>query len=217
MRGNYKAIIFDMDGVIVDSEPWHEHAFREVFQELGYGESHGIHFPDYFGRSDRTLWIDFIAKHKPAQTLEELTQLKQHRTVKLLREKQPIYAGLPELVRKCAAPYRLAVASGSTHPVIKEVLALKDLRRFFSTVVSSDDVRHGKPAPDIFLRAAELLLVAPEECCVIEDSRAGVQAARAAGMDVIAITNSLPPEKLAHATRVVSSYAEIETMLLRHG
>ncbi|MBI3416041.1 MAG: HAD family phosphatase [Verrucomicrobia bacterium] len=214
MRAKFKAIIFDMDGVIVDSEPWHEHAFREVFAELGYGETHGIHFPDYFGRSDRTLWVDFIAKHQPPHSLEELTALKQNRTVKLLREKQPIYAGLPELVGKCAARYQLAVASGSTHPVIKEVLSLKNLRRFFTAVVSSDDVAHGKPAPDIFLRAAELLAVAPDECCVIEDSRAGVEAALAAGMTVIAITNSLPADKLARATRVVHSNAEIEACLL---
>ena len=214
MQTNLKAIIFDMDGVIVDSEPWHEHAFREVFHELGYGETHGIHFPDYFGRSDRTLWVDFVAKHKPPQTLEELAAMKQGRTVKLLRDKQPIYAGLPELLEKCAARYRLGVASGSTHPVIKEVLALKNLRRFFSTVVSSDDVQHGKPAPDIFLRAAELLEVDHTECCVIEDSRAGVEAARAAGMNVIAITNSLPADKLVRATRVVSNYSEIEALLL---
>ena len=214
MQTNLKAVIFDMDGVIVDSEPWHEHAFREVFQELGYGETHGIHFPDYFGRSDRTLWVDFVAQHQPSQTLEELTALKQSRTVKLLREKQPIYAGLPELVEKCSVRYQLAVASGSTHPVIKEVLALGNLRRFFATVVSSDDVQHGKPAPDIFLRAAELLGVDRTECCVIEDSRAGVEAALAAGMNVIAITNSLPAHKLASATRIVSNYSEIEALLL---
>ena len=68
-----------MDGVIVDSEPRHEQTFREIFHELGYGDRHGIRFHDYLGRSDRALWDDFIAKHRPAQTLEALTELKQSR------------------------------------------------------------------------------------------------------------------------------------------
>ncbi|MCZ7640660.1 MAG: HAD hydrolase-like protein [Verrucomicrobia bacterium] len=61
----FQAVIFDMDGVIVDSEPWHERAFREIFQELGYGETHGIDFRAYIGRSDRALWLDFIERHAP--------------------------------------------------------------------------------------------------------------------------------------------------------
>ena len=92
---------------------------------------------------------------------------------------------------------------------------MRGLRRFFRAVVSSEDVAHGKPAPDIFLRAAELLGVQPTKCCVIEDSASGVEAALAAGMTVIAITNSLPAEKLSRATSVVETYEEIEQLLLR--
>ena len=94
---------------------------------------------------------------------------------------------------------------------------MRGLRRFFRAVVSSEDVAQGKPAPDIFLRAAELLGVQPTKCCVIEDSGAGVEAALAAAMTVIAITNSLPPEKLSRATRVVRNSEEIEQVLLQGG
>ena len=97
--------------------------------------------------------------------------------------------------------------------MIDEVLAMKSLRQFFPVVVSAQDVANGKPAPDIFLRTAELLGVAPKECCVIEDSAAGVTAARAAGMTVIAITNTLSAEKLTHAQHVVRTYEEIERLL----
>ena len=90
---------------------------------------------------------------------------------------------------------------------------MKSLRQFFPIVVSVQDVMHGKPAPDIFLRAAQLLGVAPGTCCVIEDSAAGVTAARAAGMTAIAITNTLPAEKLTHANHVVRTYEEIERLL----
>ena len=92
---------------------------------------------------------------------------------------------------------------------------MKSLRQFFPVVVSAQDVAQGKPAPDIFLRAATLLGVAPETCCVVEDSAAGVTAARAAGMTAIAITNTLPAGKLTHAHHVVRTYEEIERALER--
>jgi beta-phosphoglucomutase-like phosphatase (HAD superfamily) len=211
---NHSAVIFDMDGVIIDSEPRHERAFLDVFAQMGYGQTHGIQFEQYLGRSDRAVWLDFIAQHNPKWTLDELTAWKQNHIIEIIRREQPIFDGLPELVAKLAPRYRLAVASGSVHPVIDEVLAMKSLRRFFPVVVSTQDVAHGKPAPDVFLRAAELLGVAPAACCVIEDSAAGVTAARAAGMTAIAITNTLPAEKLTHAHHVVRTYGEVERLLL---
>ena len=209
----FSAVIFDMDGVIIDSEPRHERAFLDVFAQMGYGQTHGIRFDQYLGRSDRALWVDFIAKHNPKWTLDELTAWKQNHVIEIIRREQPIFDGLPELVAKVASRYRLAVASGSVHPVIDEVLAMKSLRQFFPVVVSVQDVAHGKPAPDIFLRAAQLLGVEPATCCVIEDSAAGVTAARAAGMTAVAITNTLPAEKLTHANHLVRTYEEIERLL----
>jgi HAD superfamily hydrolase (TIGR01509 family) len=209
-----EAIIFDMDGVIVDSEPCHERAFREIFHEMGYGETHGMDFESYLGRSDRALWLDFIEKHKPPQSLDELAEWKQRRFLEMIKRDQPIFESLPQLVEKLSRRYKLAVASGSFHPVIDEVLAMKELRQFFSAVVSVQDVARGKPAPDVFLRAAQLLEVRPQGCCVIEDAAAGVEAALAAEMSVIAITNSLMADKLSRATRIVQSYDEIERLLL---
>jgi HAD superfamily hydrolase (TIGR01509 family) len=210
----YQAIIFDMDGVIINSEPLHERAYLEIFEEMGYGETHGVNFDDYIGRTDKALIEDFIAKHKPSCTVEQLSDLKKDRFLKIMREHEPIFEDLPELVARLAEKYPLAVASGSLHPVIDAALALKNLRQHFRLCVSSSDVAHGKPAPDIFLRTAKLLRVEPRNCCVIEDSAAGVAAARAAGMDVIAITNSLPRAKLTGATHIVDSYAEIDQLLL---
>jgi HAD superfamily hydrolase (TIGR01509 family) len=210
----FKAIIFDMDGVIVDSEPLHERAFRDVFLELGYAETHGIHFPDYYGKSDRLVWQDFVRKHEPPHTLEELLARKQRRFIDYLQAEEPIFDGLPELVARLAARCPLAVASGSPHVVIDRVLALRGLRPWFRAVVSASDVARGKPAPDIFLRAAELLGVPAAACVVIEDSVAGVDAARAAGMEVVAIANTFPAARLAHASAVTRTYAEIEELLL---
>ena len=168
----------------------------------------------YYGRSDRAFWLDFVAKHKPRQSLEELLALKQNRLIDILRRDQPLFDGLPDLLERLAPRYALAVASGSNHPVIEEVLAMRQLGRFFSVVVSVQDVPRGKPAPDVFLRAAQMLAVPAARCCVVEDSAHGVEAARAAGMEVIAITNTLPSERLAAASHVVETYEEIESLLL---
>ena len=217
LKQKFSAVIFDMDGVIVDSEPRHERAFREVFEEIGFGDTHGIEFSQYYGRSDRALWDDFMARHKPPHTLEDLSERKQRRFLRMIREEQPVFESLPDLVQRLALVYRLGLASGSYHPTIEAVLSLKDLRRFFPVVVSVQDVARGKPEPDVFLRAAELLKSNPAECCVVEDSAAGVEAGLAAGMTVIAITNSLPKEKLSRAHYIVSTYREIDRLLLGDG
>jgi HAD superfamily hydrolase (TIGR01509 family) len=213
---SYQAIIFDMDGVVVDSEPRHIRAFLEVFGDLGFKNNHGMDFEAYYGRSDRVFWMDFIAKHHPSYTLEELVAWKQRQFIELIRREQPIFPAVPGLLEKLAARYLLGLASGSVHEVIEEVLSIQNLRRFFQGVASIQDVPRPKPAPDVFLRAAELLGVKPAACCVLEDAAVGVEAALGAGMQVVAITNSLPREKLAHATRVVATYAEIEQLLLAH-
>ena len=208
-----KAVIFDMDGVIVDSEPRHERAFLEVVRAIGYGENHGLRFADYVGRADRELWLDFVAKHNPPHELAELLAMKRERVLEILRREQPLFAGLPPLVEKLAARCPLALASGSERAIVEAVLALGNLRQFFAVTVSGSDIKRGKPAPDIFLRAAELLEIAPRDCWVIEDSKPGVAAALAAGMKVIAITNTHPAEELQQATCVVRTYGEVESLL----
>jgi HAD superfamily hydrolase (TIGR01509 family) len=202
-----------MDGVIVDSEPLHARAFLEIFAELGYAANHGIEFRDYYGRSDRALWEEFIARHHPPQPLAELIVRKQDRLMEILARERPIFPGVVELMQRLAPRYQLAVASGSPHPVIDLILSIQDIRRFFPVVVSVTDVGRSKPAPDVFLRAAELLGLAPAQCCVIEDAATGVESARSAGMEVIAITNSLPAEQLSRASRVVATYNEVAAIL----
>ncbi len=210
----FQAVIFDMDGVIVDSEARHERAFLDVVREIGYGDKLALRFADYIGRSDQVLWVDFVNRHKPPQTVGELLVMKRDRMVELIRRETPLFDGLLELIEKLAARYRLGLASGSERAVVEAVLDIDGLRRFFRAVVTDMDISHGKPAPDIFLHTAELLKVPPQGCCVIEDSKPGVAAALTAGMEVIAITNTHPADELQHATHVVQTYPEIEHLLL---
>jgi beta-phosphoglucomutase-like phosphatase (HAD superfamily) len=99
-KRKYQAFIFDMDGVVVDSEPLHERAFLEVLGEIGYGRTHGIDFPAYFGKSDVIVWRDFIARHRPAQSLEDLLARKEKKFGAMLQQEEPIFGGLPELLAK---------------------------------------------------------------------------------------------------------------------
>ena len=208
-----RAVIFDMDGVIVDSEPRHERAFLDIVGEIGYADKLAMNFADYIGRSDTELWVDFVARHHPPQSLEELLARKRERVVEILRRDEPIFEGLSRLLTKLDGCYALALASGSERPVVDAVLGLDNMRRFFRAVVSGSEIERGKPAPDIFLRTADLLGIAPQDCCVIEDSKPGIAAGLAAGMQVIAITNTHRAEELRHATEVVRTYDEIGRLL----
>ena len=140
--------------------------------------------------------------------------MKRERVLEIIRRERPFFEGLPELVAKLAPKFSLALASGSERLVVDTVLGLDGLGRHFSATVSGSDIKRGKPAPDIFLRAAELLRIPPEACWVIEDSKYGITAGLAAGMRVIAITNTYPADELRNATHVVHNYAEIERLLL---
>src|SRR6516164_8326206 len=102
-----RAVIFDMDGVIVDSEPRHERAFIQVARELGYGTNPGIRFADYVGQAVRDLWTDFAARNHLPQTVEELSALKRRRMVEIIRREQPLFKGVPELVQNLAGRFRL--------------------------------------------------------------------------------------------------------------
>ncbi len=213
----FDAVIFDMDGVIVDSEPIHEMSFLELWQEMGYDENHGIRFSEFYGKSDRVVWEAFIDKHQPIQSIEELTVLKEDRLIQLLHGKKPIFNGIPNLVQRLAKHLPLAVASGSVHRIIDEVLTMHDLRRYFYCTASSEDVANSKPEPDVFLLAAKRLGVPRNRCCVIEDTVSGVLAGKAAGMTVFGITNTFDGEALgqAGADQVFKNYVSIGDTILK--
>ncbi|MAJ59147.1 MAG: hypothetical protein CBC48_03565 [bacterium TMED88] len=214
LRLPLQGIIFDMDGVLVDSEPRHEQAFLEVFTELGYAESHGIDFDRYLGMTDRAVVEDFVEHNEISDSVKTLIDRKQARLIKLLEADQPLFEPIPHLLKDLSTRYALSLASGSPHRVIDTVLALQDIGAYLPVTVSSEDVLRGKPAPDIFLETADRMGLEPQQLCVVEDSVAGVSAARAAGMQVIAITNSFPAERLVEADRIVANYGEIRRLLL---
>ncbi|MGD1017916.1 MAG: HAD family phosphatase [Verrucomicrobiia bacterium] len=210
----FSAIIFDMDGVIVDSEPLHQKAFETLFAELGKKHDHGIVFHEYYGRSDGALLRDFIDKHHLPNELEDLSARKLKYFLGYLRERRPVFKELHELIPELARRYQLAVATSSSHHVADVVMEISGLGPHFHVIVAREDVRFPKPDPEVYFTTARKLGVRPSTCCVIEDSTHGVQAAKMAGMTCIGITTSLSPEQLSRADHVARNYDDVRKLLL---
>ena len=181
------AVIFDMDGVLVDSEPLHLRAAQAALGDRGpsFTERDSRAF---FGATDEEmLRVLRILFDLPTPTVD-LVEAKQRQLVAMIRREAQPLPGVPAVLRWLRdSGVLLALASSSSRPVIAAVLSTLSLGDVFRTVVSGDEVACGKPAPDGFLMAARRLGVDPDACLVVEDSRNGVLAAKAAGMTVAAV------------------------------
>ena len=206
-----EAVVFDLDGVIVDSEQVWDAAREALARERG-GRWHEKAQQDMMGMSS-VEWSrymhDVIGLKDPP---EEISAEVVRRLEATYREELPLIDEAPEAVARLAERWSLAVASSSNRPIIDLVLELGGLDRFFRATVSSEEVARGKPSPDVYLEAARRLGVAPTKTAAIEDSRNGILSAKAAGMRVIAIPNKrFPPgeEALAEAAVVLESISEL--------
>lgn len=182
-----KPIIFDMDGVLVDSEPVHFEATRQLLEERGISRSADSE-GDFFGCTDREVFRWIKERYGLPEHEDDLAERWIARVVELLPGRIVAMRGVPDVLERLkAAGARLALASSSSPAVIATTLAGLRLDSMFETTVSGRDVSAGKPAPDIFLEAARRLGVAPDRCLVVEDSRNGLLASMAAGMPCVVI------------------------------
>lgn len=210
-RGQARAVVFDMDGVLVDSGAHHRDAWRATFRDLGLTP------PAEFWRitigrpADEAvaLLVDGV-DHAEARRLAEMK--RQHYTRLARRGTIPV-AGIPAFVDALARDrVPRAVATSATRRDLERVLDALGLRPRFDVVVTADDVRWGKPHPEVYLKAAAGLGVDPSACVVFEDAVVGVQSARAAGMRVIGVTSAHTTEELvsAGAERAVADFEEVQ-------
>lgn len=184
-----KAVIFDMDGVIVDSEPLHYAAEKNVMARLGYEFPREIH-KKYIGYSNEyNFWQDLQNEFGISLNIQTLIAEKRDFFLKHLSRITLIKPALSLLEKLKESSIPIALASSSSIEFITAILTRFSLTHFFPVIQSGDDLEKGKPAPDIFLLTAEKLKVKPENCIVIEDSLNGVKAGHAAGMTVIAVPN----------------------------
>jgi HAD superfamily hydrolase (TIGR01509 family) len=206
-----EAVVFDLDGVLLDSEQIWDEVREELARERG-GRWHERAQRDMMGMSS-TEWSrymhDVVGLREPP---EEINAEVVRRLERRYRDRLPLLPGAAEAVERLAARWPVGLASSSNRRVIDLVLEVSRLRRCFRATVSSEEVQRGKPAPDVFLEAARRLGIAPERTAVVEDSENGIRAARAAGMRVVAIPNvHFPPgdEALASADVVLGSLGEL--------
>jgi beta-phosphoglucomutase len=208
---NRKAVIFDMDGVLVDSYRAHFEVWKRLAARLGRSLTER-EFAATFGRRNReimhALWGDAV----PDERIEELGEWKEEQYREILREAFPAMDGAADLVEALrSAGFRLAVGSSGPPENVRMALEGMGGTFLFDATVSGREVRVGKPDPEVFLKAAAKLGAEPRCCAVIEDAVAGIEAARRAGMAAIALVGTAPREALqaAGADLVVDSLRDL--------
>lgn len=214
-----KAIVFDFDGVLVDSEPVHYRALAEATRGLGVQLSYPDYLRDYLGYDDRETLRRFLAERcrrpdlaKDEEYLANLGRAKTRRFHELAAAGVPMIAGARQLLEEARGSMPLLVASGAGRAEIELVLRGLGIEDYFRHIVSADDVARSKPDPQTYRLAYERLAgdrayrsIRREECLAIEDSAAGVASARGAGLLVLGLASSHGGEDLSAAHRVVGS------------
>ena len=216
-----RSIIFDCDGVLIDSEPVHLAAFKKVLGSDGESITEEIYKERYLAMDDRGAIARFYEDHqKPLspELLKELMDKKAEIYQELVRTEGLLpFPAVPEFVMAVSQRYPLAVASGARRHEVEMALEAAGIRPYFEVIVTADDVNNGKPHPESFLKAIDALNASgkrptpihPDECVVIEDSKEGVKSAHAAGMKCVAVSTSFPKFELALADLVVPSIAAL--------
>jgi HAD superfamily hydrolase (TIGR01509 family) len=219
------ALLFDFDGVLVDSEPVHLWAFTKVLSSVGMELTREEYFEHYLGFDDFTCLREAMRRHGIAFTSETIDKMVAEKTQILqshLAESIPPIAGAVPLVRAAKqAGIGLAIASGGLRKEIEIGIRTIGLGDCFPVIVAAEDVRRTKPHPEAYRRAAEVLgehlgrRVDPEQCVAVEDSPTGIASAKAAGMYVLAVHTSYPPDDLQQADRIAPDLSGVTLEMLR--
>lgn len=219
MRSAIQGVIFDMDGVLIDSEPWHYKAINDILARYGvnmpwdeHREYVGVKTPETFARLKKRYHLpDTVAAMAEAKTRRFLHYIQTDPDIAPIPGVPPLLADL----RAHRLP--LAVASSSPATIVQAVLARLDLRDTFAVVINGDMVTNGKPAPDIFLAAARRLAISPAACAVIEDAAHGVAAAKAAGMKCIGFVNPHSGHQdFSRADLVTADLRQLNYQVIQH-
>lgn len=218
-----QGIVLDFDGVVVNSEPLHLRAFQEVLAVRGHPLSAQEYYGRYVGLDDAAMFEAFATDRGLApdgRWAEQLLTAKTIRMQALLREGSPLYPGAAERIRELAGLVPMAIASGALRHEILMVLERAGLTPCFTAIVAAGETTRGKPAPEPYARAVELLgrslgaAMDPSRVVAVEDTTQGLASARAARLRTIAVTTTFPPEVVAGADAVVATLREVTAPLL---
>jgi len=209
-----RAVIFDFDGVIANSEPLHFAAFRDVLSEEGVDLTERAYYEEYLGYDDVGVFRAVSQKSGLTWNGDDVAKLVTRKAV-CLEEMElahsTLFPGAEAAIRRLAAALPLAIASGALRAEILRVLNRSELAHYFAAVVAAEDTPVSKPAPDPYLRAVSLLSaainqpLAHSECVAVEDSLWGLESARAAGLHTIAVTHTYPAASFGGADLVIAN------------
>ncbi len=210
---NIKAIIFDLDGIIIDSEPWQKLAFDLTVKP------YNIHFNDeqftkLIGIKSIDNFIQIKKEYNINISAEELTEIKNNNYYNILKQEIKHRDHFPELLEYVQSRYILSVASSSRKKDVYTSLELLNLIENFKIILTGDDVKNGKPDPEIFIKTADKLNIPCKECAVIEDSQNGINAAKKADMTAIAVpTDYTKTHDFSNANYIFENLSMITTIL----
>lgn len=211
------AIVFDFDGVLADSEPLHLATYQEVFSTLGVTLTREDYYANYLGYDDDGVFRAMGAVHGwqlDDRRIDALISQKSRVFDELLANRDVLYPGAAACVARLAASFPLGIASGALRHEIQTILRGAGLEHRFRFIVASGDTPRSKPAPDPYLRAAQLHGVPPSDCVAIEDSKWGILSAKSAGMACVGITSTYPATELGGADVVIGSLDEFTAELI---
>lgn len=206
-----KAIIFDFDGVVVDSFDTNFYAMNYTLKKFNYAEIPRDFYSKRYGSGPVKMITDhFKEKNIPfdEDKIKKIAKLKTKNTTKFLN-KSKVIPGIHNFLEKIQSEYKLAIASNNKKLFIKECLKYHELDTYFKIIVDMDEVKNLKPAPDLFLKASSSLNINPNECIVIEDTFYGIKACKNAGMKCIALTTTNKKENLIKADLIVDDFTEL--------
>lgn len=208
MNGPIEAVIFDMDGVLVNSEPLHQSAETEALAAHGIAvTAEDLHA--YIGATRKSIQEDLERKHGPGYDWDAVFELKDRRFFERAGELE-LFPNARDIVRDIKdAGFKTAIGTSSRRRLLDYILDRFALRALIDAPVCADDIVNGKPDPEIFLTGAARLGIDPAKCVVIEDSFNGIKAAKAAGMRAVGVTTSLPADRLSEADRIIGSLDEL--------
>ena len=213
-----RAIIFDFDGVIANSEPLHFRAYRDILAEEGIALTEASYYADYLGFDDVGAFAAVAAAHQRTWNAAQIANLVARKAVVLEgleRNVSVLFPGAADAVRRAAARMPVAIASGARGEEIRRLLAREGLLGCFTAIIAAEDAPVSKPAPDPYLRALARLAPAlgdrlrASDCIAIEDSHWGLESARAAGLRTVAVTNTYPASELS-ADLIIDSLRAID-------
>jgi beta-phosphoglucomutase len=218
------AVIFDFDGIIVNTEPVHYRAYQEIFVPLGLGFSWEEYVSRYIGFDDREIFRRVFTANGHGLDNVEMEQLMSRKASAfrhIAGSGMKPYPGVAELIRALSGNLPLALCSGAVRSDISPILERLDLSIAFDAIVTADDVVVSKPDPESYRLTLRKLSSAypdreilPESCLAIEDTPAGIASAKAAGIPVLAVTNSYPAERLSDAGFIVDSLEPVTLEVL---